>query len=444
MAKKITFLGAGSTIFLKNVLGDILLSPNMHDCTVALYDIDKTRLQDSYLIAEALNSTLASSKATILRFNGPKERKQALRGADFIVNTVQIGGYNPATIADFEIPKKYGLRQTIGDTIGIGGIFRGLRTAPFIIEIGKEIDEVCPTALLLNYTNPMAIVTGLLQRVSNVQSIGLCHSVQVCAPHLLEELDMEATDLNWEIAGINHMAWLLAIRDGEKDLYPEIRQRAFIKNQKALKTATPHADMVRFEMMKHFGYYTTESSEHNAEYTPYWINPNHPELISSYGIPLDEYPRRCESQIKEWTEQREMLLAQKSLEHTESKEYAGSIIQARITGKHVVIHGNIRNNGYITNLPQEAIVEVPCLIDRYGIHGVHIGTLPVQCAALNRTNINTQLLTIEAALTKRMEYVYQAALLDPHTAAVLPIDSIIRLCDELMEAHAQWLPKYIR
>lgn len=442
MRIKISFLGAGSTIFLKNVLGDILLASNMHDCHIALYDIDPVRLEDSRIITEALNISLANEKVLITCHLGESQRRTAIKDAAFIINAVQIGGYDPATIADFTIPKKYGLQQTIGDTLGIGGIFRGLRTAPFIQAISREINDVCPQAIVLNYTNPMAIITGILQRETQAESIGLCHSVQVCAPHLLEALDIKAQDLHWEIAGINHMAWLLQIRDGTTDLYPEIRKRAFLKNQKALNSGETHSDMVRFEMMRQFGFYTTESSEHNAEYTPYWLHKNHPELVKLYGIPLDEYPRRCEKQISEWKNQREKLLSEQNITHEKSIEYAGAIVQAKITGNQTIIHGNLINRGLISNLPDHAVVEVPCLINATGIHGVSVGALPIQCAALNQTNINVHLLTIEAAMTQCKDYIYQAALLDPHTSAELTIDEIVMLCDELLEAHAQWLPKY--
>lgn len=440
---KITFVGAGSTIFVKNILGDVLLHASMSDCEIALYDIDRMRLQDSQLVVETLNRTINGGRAAVTSYLGTDQRKQALMGATFVVNAIQVGGYDPATKIDFEIPARYGLRQSIGDTLGIGGIFRGLRTAVVMHEILDEMEHVCPEALLLNYANPMAIIIGYMQRVSSIRTIGLCHSVQVCASHLLQSLDMSADHLHWEIAGINHMAWLLKITDGKKDLYPEIRERALLKNAQALiDPSLEHDDMVRFEMMRRIGYYTTESSEHNAEYTPYWIKRQYPGLIDQYRIPLDEYPRRCVEQIAQWTLQREKLIGDASIEHEKTIEYGADIMNAFLTDTPAVIHGNTLNSGYITNLPEEAVVEVPCTIDASGIHPHRVGALPIACAALNSTNIQPQLLTIEAALTGKKEHVYQAAMLDPHTAAELSIDDIVALCDDLLEAHAQWLPAY--
>ncbi len=431
----ITFIGAGSTIFLKNIVGDILLQSGLSDAHIKLYDIDAERLKESRQVIDALNAKLNGGRATISAFLGRDERREALRGADFAVNTIQVGGYRPATLTDFEVPKRFGLRQTIGDTIGIGGIFRGLRTIPVMLEIVREMEEVCPDALLLNYTNPMAILTGAIQRASRIASVGLCHSVQVCVPHLLESLDMTADDPVFRILGINHMSWLLEIRDGKRDLYPEIKKRAAEKNRK-----DRHDDMVRFEMMRYFGYYTTESSEHLSEYTPYWIRKDAPELIERFNIPLDEYLRRCEKQISDWNERKEELRNGLAPDHVKSNEYGADIIKAVATGIPFRFHGNITNTaGYIENLPREAVVEIPCIADRNGVAGIHSGALPPQCAALNMTNINVQLMTVEAALTKKKEAVYQAALLDPHTAAELPPEKIIALCDALIAEHGDVL-----
>lgn len=435
---KITFVGAGSTIFLKNLMGDSFLYESLQKSVIALYDIDKERLEESRLVLEALNGTINDNRAVIETYLGEKSRKDALRDADFVFNAIQVGGYDPATIVDFEIPKKYGLRQTIGDTLGIGGIFRGLRTIPVVLSIIKDMEEVCPKALFLNYTNPMAIVTGAIQRVSDIQSVGLCHSVQVCAPDLIKSLDIEAENLRWSVAGINHMAWLLEVRDGDKDLYPEIKKRAAVKN-----SSEKHEDMIRFEMMRHFGYYITESSEHYTEYTPYWIRRDSPELIERFNIPLDEYPRRCVEQMEEWIERKTQILSGKGLEHEMTKEYGADIMNAVVTDSPICVHGNVINEaGYITNLTTDAIVEIPCMIDGNGVNGVHVGRIPTQCAALNQTNINVQLLTIEAALTQSRELVYQAAMLDPHTSQDLPIEKIKEMCDELLEAHKEWLPEY--
>ena len=435
---KITFLGAGSTIFLKNLIGDSFLFESLKDTEIVLYDIDKERLEESRLVIEALNKTINDKRAMIVTYLGEKQRKDALRDADFVFNAVQIGGYDPATIVDFDIPKKYGLKQTIGDTIGIGGIFRGLRTIPVVIDFVKDMEIVCPNALFLNYTNPMSMVTGAIQKVSTIKSIGLCHSVQVCAPDLLKSLNMDAKDLRWNIAGINHMAWLLDIRDGKKDLYPEIKKRAFEKNRDE-----KHDDMVRFEMMGYFGYYITESSEHFSEYTPYWIRRDSPELIEKFNIPLNEYPRRCIDQIDDWNKRKEDIINGNVLSHEKTREYGADIMNAVLTDNPICIHGNIINSaGYITNLTKNSIVEVPCMIDGNGISGVFVGELPTQCAALNQTNINVHLLTIEAALTHSREAVYQAAMLDPHTSQYLAPEKIIEMCNEMLEAHSKWLPEF--
>ena len=441
---KITFVGAGSTVFAKNILGDVLLTPSLNEAHIALYDIDPTRLDDSRKMVENLNASVNEGRASVSAHLGVDNRKEALRGADFVVNAVQIGGYRPSTVIDFEIPKKYGIQQTIADTLGIGGVFRGLRTVPFMVDLATDMEEVCPDAWLLNYTNPMSIVTGAVLRATGVNAVGLCHSVQACVPHLLKNLGMDQDPefITWRIAGINHMAWLLEVRDGKADLYPEIKRRAIAKNKAALEgTEEKHGDMVRLEIMRHFGYYVTESSEHNAEYTPYWIKAKFPELIDAYNIPLDEYPRRCESQIEKWASLREEMVGDTNLQHEKSHEYGSMIMNAVVTGEETCIHGNILNNGFITNLPQEAVVEVPCLVDRNGVQGVHAGALPVQCAALNMTNINVHLLTIEAALTRSRDLVYQAAYLDPHTAGELPLNKIRAMCDELIEAHGEMLPE---
>ncbi len=429
---KITFMGAGSTVFAKNVLGDTLLCPSLCECEIALYDIDGERLDESYLVIEALNKKYNDNKASVKKYLGVGNRKEALRGARFVINAVQVGLYDPCTIIDFEIPKKYGVRQTIGDTLGIGGIFRALRTIHVLKDFAADMREVCPDALFMNYTNPMAMLTGYMQRFSGVNTIGLCHSVQWCTRTLLDELDMEDVEVGSElIAGINHMGWLLSINDKDgNDLYPEIRRRAKAKN-----AAEKHGDMVRFDYIDKLGYYCTESSEHNAEYNCFYIKPNYPELIEKFNIPLDEYPRRCVKQINEWKEQKKALLNGGDIEHRRSREYASRIMESIVTNTPYEIGGNVINNGLIDNLPADACVEVPCLVDGYGIHPTHVGKLPTICAAMNMTNINCQLLTIEAAVTMKKEVIYQAAMMEPHTAAVLSIDDIIKLCDELYEAH---------
>ncbi len=429
---KITFMGAGSTVFAKNVLGDVLLTPAISDCDIALYDIDGERLEESFVVIDALNKKYNSGKARIEKYLGVENRKDALRGANFVIDAIQVGLYDPCTILDFEIPKKYGLRQTIADTLGIGGIFRGLRTIKVLKDFAADMEEVCPDAWFLNYTNPMAIVTGFMQRYTKVKTIGLCHSVQVCTQSLLKKLDMADVKVGSElIAGINHMGWLLEIKDENGvDIYPEIKKRAAAKN-----AAEKHNDMVRFDYIDKLGYYCTESSEHNAEYNNFYIKSKYPELIERFNIPLDEYPRRCVNQINQWQKQKEEILNGGDIKHERSKEYASRIIEAISTDTPYKIGGNVINTGLIDNLPKEACVEVPCLVDGNGIHPTHVGSLPVQCAAMNMTNINVQLLTIEAAITGKKEHIYHAAMLEPHTSSELSIDDIIKMCDELYAAH---------
>lgn len=429
---KITFMGAGSTIFAKNVLGDCLLCDNLrHELEIALYDIDGERLKDSQELISALNTKYNGGEAKIKAYLGVENRKEALRGADFVVNAIQVGGYDPCTIIDFEIPKKYGLRQTIADTLGIGGIFRALRTIPVLRDFAEDIAEVCPNALFLNYTNPMCMLSNYMQRFTPVNTVGLCHSVQVCTSGLLEKLDIPGEGAYDKIAGINHMAWLLEVYDKDgNDLYPLIKERAKAKNANE-----KHNDMVRFEYINRLGYYCTESSEHNAEYNPFFIKSKYPELIERYNIPLDEYPRRCINQIEGWKKQREEILNGGDVEHERSREYASRIIEAVVTGNPYKIGGNVLNTGLITNLPQNATVEVPCMIDKTGIHPTFVGDLPLQLAAMNSSNIYPQLLTVEAAVTKNKETLYQAAMMEPHTAAELSIDDIVAMCDELLEAH---------
>ncbi len=455
---KITFMGAGSTVFAKNVLGDCMCRESLQNSEIALYDINSDRLKESLAVLQNLNKSINQGRAKISGYLGEANRRKALKGANFVVNAIQVGGYEPSTVIDFEIPKKYGLRQTIADTLGIGGIFRALRTIPVMLDFAHDMEEVCPDAWLLNYTNPMSMLTGAMLRGTSVKTVGLCHSVQVCVESLLNSVGMYsyeeqynkgilATDLGYraKIAGINHMAWLLGLTKDGKDVYPELRKlgaKTVKKFRGHLSEKNKHGNLIRLEMMNRFGYYVTESSEHNAEYAPYWIKAAYPELIEEYGIPLDEYPRRCVNQIKNWKKQYQEISNHTNLTHKLSHEYGSGIMNAIVTNKPFQIGGNVLNHGFIPNLPADAVVEVPCLVDSNGVQGTYVGRLPVQCAAMNMTNINVHLITIEAALTLKREHIYHAAMLDPHTAAELSIDDIVAMCDDLIKAHGDMLPKY--
>ena len=437
---KITFMGAGSTVFAKNVLGDVMCVPSLRECEIALYDIDPKRLEESYIMITSLNRNINENRAKVSKYLGVEQRKDALRGASFVVNAIQVGLYDPCTIIDFEVPKKYGLRQTIADSNGIGGIFRALRTIPVLKDFTDDMAEVCPDAYFLNYTNPMAQLAGWLGRYAPVKSVGLCHSVQGCTRGLLNGLGIEYTEpIREKIAGINHMGWLLEVEDNDgTDLYPEIRKRAaaVLEGDKEGKF-----DLVRYEYIRRLGYYCTESSEHNADYNNFFIKSNYPELIDRYNIPLDEYIRRCIHQIERWESDREKYVHDE-VTHERTHEYASSIMNAIVTDEPYKIGGNVINRGLIPNLHPDACVEVACLVNRNGIQPCYQGPLPTQLAAMNTLMINVHLLTIEAAVTGRKEAIYQAAMMDPHTSAELSIDDIIHMCDDLIEAHGDYLPKY--
>ena len=426
---KIVFIGSGSIIFVKNLIGDCLLTPCLADAEYALLDIDAEKLALSERMLQRLNESVNSGRAHIRAYTSQKE---ALRGADFVISAIQVGGYR-RVVPDFEIPAKYGLKQTYADTLGIGGIFRGLRTVPVMQDIVRDMMEVCPDAWLLNYVNPMAIITGAMLKSTGVKMVGLCHSVQVCASDLLSGLGMPTDHLRYKIAGINHQAWLLELEQNGVDIYPEVRKRAFARKD-------IHPDMVRYEIFQRFGYYVTESTQHTAEYTPYFIKRAYPGLAEQYGVKTEMYQDWGNSQQEYWSHARKM--ENEPLTHTRTKEFASYILEAMTTGTPFEIAANVLNHGYIENLPQGCCVEVPCVVDAAGITPRRMGRLPEQCAALNRTNINVQELTIEAALTHKREHIYHAAMLDPHTAAELSIPDIIALCDEMIESNAGWIGNY--
>jgi len=403
-------------------------TPSLADAHMALFDINMERLEQSEKMLQNLNQNLGG-KATIKSYT---DRKEALRGADYVINAIAVGELIPTIMSDFQIPEKYGLHQTVADTLGMGGLFRGLRTIPVMIDIARDMEEVCPDAWFLNYTNPMAIVTGAMLQATGVKTVGLCHSVQTCAKELLEGLGMPHDNVRYKIAGINHQAWLLEVSRNGIDLYPEIRQRAGARTDR-------HTDMVRYDYMKLFGYYVTESSSHGSEYVPYYHKRQYPDLKEQYTLPTDGYKNWGRGKAEYWQEVNAMI-DNANLTHERSHEYASYIMDAMETNVPFEIAGNVLNTGgLISNLPHNACVEVPCMVNGNGILPTRFGALPPQCAALNQTNINMQLLTIEAALTGKREHVYHAAMLDPHTSSELSLDDIVAMCDEMLEANRDFI-----
>jgi alpha-galactosidase len=431
---KIAFIGAGSTVFAKNLMGDILNFPELADCALALMDIDPERLRTSEIVAQRVAGAL-NANPTI---EATSDRRAALDGADFVISMFQIAGYKPGTVTDFDVPKKYGLRQTIADTLGIGGIMRGLRTIPVLLDVARDMEELCPDALFLNYVNPMCMNQWALSRGSSIKTVGLCHSVQHTAHELSEDIGVPQEDINYIVAGINHMAFYLKFerKSTGEDLYPLIHQ-VYDEDR------VPDGNRVRYDMFKRLGYFVTESSEHFSEYVPWYIKRDRPDLIEEFNIPLDEYIRRCERQIGRWQTLRDELEdADKPFEVKPSVEYGSLIIHSMTTDTPRTIYGNVANTGIISNLPEGCSVEVPCLVDVNGIQPTRIGAIPPHLAAMMQTNINVQSMTVEAALTGKREHIYHAAMLDPHTAAELSLDQIWSLVDELIDAHGDWLPEY--
>jgi alpha-galactosidase len=431
--RKITFIGAGSTVFAKNLIGDILSFPELADSSIFLFDIDEQRLRTSEVVARRIARTL-QAPATI---EATTDRTRALEGATYAINMIQVGGYKPCTVTDFEIPKRYGLRQTIGDTLGIGGIMRAVRTVPVLIDMCREMERVCPKVLHLNYVNPMAMNCWALNQATKIRTIGLCHSVQHTAEELAHDIGMPIEEINYLVAGINHLAFYLRFERNGMDLYPEIRRVS--------EERVPETNRVRYDMFKRLGYFVTESSEHFSEYTPWFIKRDRGDLIKKFNIPLDEYPRRCEVQIAEWERLRKELENPNTpLEVARSVEFGSLIIHSLETGIPRVVYGNVSNEHLIENLPEDCCVEVPCAVDKNGVQPLHIGKIPVQLAALMQTNINVQALTVEAILKQDKNLIYHAAMLDPHTAAELDLDQIWSLVDDLLAAHGEWIPQSLR
>ncbi len=428
---KITFIGAGSTVFAKSLMGDILSFPELANSTITLYDIDPERLRTSEIVAHRVAEALGVSPT----IEATLDRRAALDGADYAISMIQVGGYKPSTVIDFEIPKKYGLRQTIADTLGIGGIMRGLRTIPVMLELCRDMEALCPDVTFLQYVNPMAMNCWAISRASSIKTVGLCHSVQGTAKQIARDIGIPIDEINYRCAGINHMAFYLEFERDGQNLYPLIH-KVYEDGR------VPDWNRVRYEAFRHLGYFVTESSEHFSEYVPWFIKRDRPELIEQFNIPLDEYIRRCEAQIADWEKQRTALEAGEGIDVQRSHEYGSLIIHSQETGAPRVIYGNVANHGLIDNLPAGCCVEVPCLVDKNGIQPTNIGALPPQLAALMQTNINVQALTVEAALTGKREHIYHAAMLDPHTAAELSLDQIHSLVDDLIAAHGDWLPAY--
>ncbi len=441
---KIAFIGAGSTVFMKNLIGDALLRPALSDAQIALMDIDTERLEDSALVARKLVASLGTGASV----SATTDQRAALDGADFVITAFQIGGYKPCTVTDFEIPKAYGLRQTIADTLGVGGIMRGLRTVPHLWRLAQDMRALCPDALMLNYVNPMAINTWALSaRYPDIRQVGLCHSVQGTVAELARDLGLDPADLRYRAAGINHMAFYLSLeaREGEgwRDLYPALRDGYRAGRIPLESDWNPRCpNLVRYEVMEYFGAFVTESSEHFAEYVPWFIKSHRPDLIERFRIPLDEYPKRCEEQIAAWAAQATALKSAPRIDHTASNEYAATIMDSMITGTPSVIYGNIANHGYISQLPHGAAVEVPTLVDANGLQPTVVDDLPPHLIALMRTNLNVQELTVQALLTENREHIYHAAMLDPHTSAELDLRQIRALVDDLLAAHGDWLPAW--
>ena len=444
---RIAFIGAGSTVFMKNIIGDVLQRDAISGATIALMDINPERLKESAIVAGKLISTLGV-KAKVETHSS---QRKALDKADFVVTAFQVGGYEPCTVTDFEVPKKYKLRQTIADTLGVGGIMRGLRTVPHLWGICADMMEVCPDAILMQYVNPMAINTwAISEKFPKIKQVGLCHSVQGTAFELARDLDIPVEEIRYRAAGINHMAFYLQFEHRQKDgsyrsLYPDL-----LKGYREGRFPKPShwnprcPNKVRYEMLTRLGYFVTESSEHFAEYTPYFIKEGREDLIEKFGIPLDEYPKRCVEQIARWKKQAEDYKSASKIEVSASHEYASSIMNSVWTGEPSVIYGNQRNNGCITSLPDNCAAEVPCLVDDRGVQPTFVGDLPPQLTALIRTNINVQELTVRALVEEKREHIYHAAMMDPHTAAELDLQQIWDLVDDLLSAHDTWLPEFAR
>jgi alpha-galactosidase len=427
----ITFLGAGSVVFTRELLADILSFDELRGVTLALHDIDPERLETAELIARRTAAQLGATPVITTSL----DRRKALENADFVINAIQVGMY-PATVRDFEIPARYGLRQTIGDTLGVGGIFRALRTFPVLDGIAADMREICPDAWLLNYTNPMAMNVAYLAAIApDLQVAGLCHSVFWTVHDLAELLEVPLDEIDYTGAGVNHQAWLLKFEHRGESLYPKLDE---------LLSTTPDLQRrVRMDMYKRLGYFPTETSEHSSEYVPWYLH--HDSEIARLRIPVGDYLQISADNVAEYHAIRAQMVRGEQLDLTrEATEYAPQVIHSMVTGERRRIHANVPNHGLISNLPENYAVEVPCVVDRLGVRPERVGALPPQCAALNRSFVSVGELTVRAALDGDPRKVRQAAMVDPNTAATLTVDQIWALCDELTAAHGDLLPESLR
>ena len=451
---KLTIIGAGSAVFTKNIVTDLLSLDSFKKMEIALQDIDPVRLKASHELLNVISEKLNASP----KITSYTDRRESLVGSDFVQTTIQVGGYKPSTVIDFEIPREFGLKQTIADTLGIGGIMRGLRTIPVLLDIAKDIMEVCPKAIWLQYVNPMcANMIAINNSFPEIKTVGLCHSVQGTAEMLAKDLGEKVEDIEYLCVGINHMAFYQKFEkksnDGpNEDLYPRLKIIADkIVNNERLSSRSEKInhesdkilhEKVRYEILRRFGYFVTESSEHFAEYVPWFIKQNRQDVIDKYKIPIEEYIDRCKHNIKLWDELEKDMSPIYDQPLKRSNEYASYIMDAIINNNKITINANVMNDGYIENLPSNCCVEMPCLINSKGYFPKKFGKLPEHLAALMRTNINVQILTAEAALTGKKEYIYHAAMLDPLTATNLSIDEIYSMTDKMIEAHGNYLSKY--
>ena len=425
---KVAMIGAGSVVFSKNLTGDILSFPDFHDATFAYMDVDRERLEVGASLCRKVGTALSASP----KIEATMDRRAALRGADFVINMVQVGGFD-STLVDFEIPRKYGLNFTIADTTGPGGLFRALRTFPILRGLCRDMEELCPRAVLLNYSNPMSMNMQTIARTSCVRAVGLCHSVQGTFDQLMGYIGEDPSQVAFVCAGINHMAFYLRIEKDGQDLYPRLFDA--MQNPHIYKT-----NCVRFELMKRLGYFVTESSEHNAEYNPYFI-PHGEKCVGRFGVPIDEYLRRCDANVGEFARLKELASSDRTVDVHRSHEYGSLIIHSMVTGQPRVVYGNMPNRGAIANLPATAIAEAPTLVDRGGLQFTTVGELPPQLVAYVMPHVQQHELFVRAALEGRRDHVYQAAMFDPLTSATLPLDQIVEMCDELIAAHGELLPK---